>query len=124
MPEEQVQQQSQSQGPEGLGMAKEFAENPSMEILRGRRIDQIVAKKEAERAAIAEGMAKAENRGLQQGTMQGYQQGAEQGFVQGHNTGLESGFGQGYNVGGQHAALGLGQSLQSAPQEPDVMPQA
>jgi len=120
MPENQAPQQM-PQGPEGLGMAKEFAENPSMEILRSRRIDQIVSQKEAERAAIAQGMKSAEERGLQNGQAQGYEVGAQEGFNAGHNTGLEAGFGQGYNIGGRDAALGLGQGLpQQQSQEPEI----
>lgn len=106
MPEDQVQAQ-QAQQPEGAGMAREFAENPSMEILRARRIDQIVAKKEAERAQIAQAMSNAEQSGVQKG----FTEGSKQGFFDGHTTGLENGFRRGYDVASQEASAGLGRGL-------------
>lgn len=115
MPEQQQVQPQQQ--PEGAGMAREFAENPSMEILRERRIDQIVAKKEAERAQIAQAMNNAENQGLQEGARRGFQEGSKVGFMDGHaighNTGLENGFRRGYDVAGQESSAGLGKSLGS-----------
>ena len=114
----QVPEQQQTKGPEGPGMAKTFSENPSMEILRERRIDQIVAKKEAERAQIAQGMQNAEARGINSGRQEGYQVGAQHGFDAGHQTGLETGFANGYNASGQNQ-LGLGSLPQIQPQEPE-----
>ena len=66
-PQEQAQVpvQQQQQAGEQIGMSKSFSENSSMELLNNRRIDQIVAKRESERNAIAEGMANAENRGIE-----------------------------------------------------------
>lgn len=116
---EQIQEQ-QIQGPEGPGMAKTFTENPSMEILRERRIDQMVAKKEAERAKIAQGMQNAEARGINSGRKEGYKIGAQHGFGAGHQTGLESGFRQGYNAGGQNQ-LGLGSLPKMQSKEPDMV---
>lgn len=121
--EQSIKQQSGEQ----TGMSKPFAENSSMELLNNRRIDQIVARKEAERNAIAEGMAGAENRGIQVGVNRG----REEGFLAGHNVGLEGGFERGkqYSEGrfsGNGLGNGLGnlvnqQTMQSQPQEPEII---
>ena len=107
------EQQQQTQGPEGPGMAKTFSENPSMEILRERRIDQMVAKKEAERAQIAQGMQNAEVRGMNAGLQNGIAAGRKEGFDVGHRTGLEAGLIGRYNSGSEQQ---LGSSLGSLPQ--------
>ena len=98
-------EQSQQPSGEGVGMSKQFSENPSMELLNNRRIDQIVAKREAERNAVAEGMANAENKGIEQGIVRG----RDEGFIAGHNVGLEGGF----ERGRQYSGSGLGSSLSS-----------
>lgn len=85
--------------PEGVGMARAFEENPALEILKNRRIDQLVAKKEQERAQIAQSMKNAEDRGVATGkqegydigTRKGYDAGSYDGFHVGHATGLENG---------------------------------
>ena len=110
IPQQQLQpanKQAQQQGPEGPGMAREFAENPSMEILKERRIDQLVAKKESERIAIAQGMKQAEERGRQEGEAIGYSNGEKEGFMNGATNGLE----HGYSRGLEHGSLGLGRSI-------------
>ena len=111
-PKEQAQVPvQQQQAGEQTGMSKSFSENSSIELLNNRRIDQIVAKRESERNAIAEGMANAENRGMETGK----QVGKEEGFMAGHNYGLEDGFhnGRRYAESKFGKDSGLGSSLGS-----------
>lgn len=113
------EQATQQQSGEQVGMSKPFSENPSMELLNNRRIDQIVARKEAERNAVAEGMANAENRGMQTGVNRG----REEGFLAGHNVGLEGGFSRGKQYAeNRFSGNGLGGGLGNLMQQQQTQP--
>ena len=72
---ENENQEQQTTQTEQTGMSRSFSENPSMELLNNRRIDQLVAKKEQERQAIANSINTAKMNGIAEGIDTGRQEG-------------------------------------------------
>lgn len=103
------------QAGEGIGMSKSFSENPSMEMLNNRRIDQIVSAREQERAravqAVQDAETKGKTEGHQAGLLTGRDQGLEVGFIKGHMDGQEHGKQQMLASGSAVPNQGLGSSL-------------
>ena len=81
---ENENQEQQTTQTEQTGMSRSFSENPSMELLNNRRIDQLVAKKEQERQAIANSINTAKMNGI----AEGIDTGRQEGFLNGRNVEL------------------------------------
>lgn len=99
------------QAGEGIGMSKSFSENPSMEMLNNRRIDQIVSAREQERARTVQAVQDAQAQGHNAGLLTGRDQGLEVGFLKGHMDGQEHGKQQLMNNVPNVPSQGLGSSL-------------
>ena len=124
MPEDKSQQQSQQvqqqpQSGEAVGMSRTFPENSSLEVLNNRRIDQIVAKREADRMKEAQAIKFAQEDGIAAGRVEGVDVGRREGYDLGSSHGLEYGYKKGIGeLKGSELSSGLGRSL--GRQEPDV----
>lgn len=119
MPEDKVQQSQQQpqqsqQGGEAVGMSRTFPENSSLEVLNNRRIDQIVAKREADRMKEAKAIKFAQEDGIAAGRVEGVDAGRREGYDLGTSHGLEYGYKKGIDAS---VGSGLGKSL--GRQEPD-----
>ena len=108
---ENENKEQQTTQTEQTGMSRSFSENPSMELLNNRRIDQLVAKKEQERQAIANSINTAKMNGI----AEGIDTGGQEGFLNGRNVGLagglESGLAEGFRAGREYipqSGSGLG----------------
>lgn len=108
---ENENQEQQTTQTEQTGMSRSFSENPSMELLNNRRIDQLVAKKEQERQAIANSINTAKMNGIAEGIDTGRQEGFLNGRNVGLANGLESGLAEGFRAGREYipqSGSGLG----------------
>lgn len=118
MPEDKAQQQSQQvqqqpQGGEAVGMSRTFPENSSLEVLNNRRIDQIVAKREADRMKEAQAIKFAQQDGIAAGQREGYDLGTSHGLEYGYKRAIG-------NTQMNTNDSGLGKSLNNQTSEPDV----
>lgn len=117
MPEDKVQQSQQQpqqsqQGGEAVGMSRTFPENSSLEVLNNRRIDQIVAKREADRMKEAQAIKFAQEDGINAGRVEGVDVGRREGYDLGSSHGLEYGYKKGIGESkGSELSSGLGRSL-------------
>lgn len=128
MPEDKLQQTQQNQqtqqqpqqGGEAVGMSRTFPENSSLEVLNNRRIDQIVAKREADRMKEAQAIKFAQQDGISTGMNQGIDVGRREGYDLGTYHGLEFGYNKGLGqMSNQSPEHGLGKPLMSQPREPE-----
>lgn len=117
MPEDKVQQSQQSQqqqpqGGEAVGMSRTFPENSSLEVLNNRRIDQIVAKREADRMKEAQAIKLAQQDGISAGQREGYDLGTSHGLEYGYKKAIG-------NAQMNTNDSGLGKSLGNKISEPE-----
>ena len=111
MPEDKVQQQSgqvqqQPQSGEAVGMSRTFPENSSLEVLNNRRIDQIIAKREAQAIKLAQ------QDGVSAGQREGYDLGTSHGLEYGYKRAVG-------NTQMNTNDSGLGKSLGNQISEPE-----
>lgn len=117
MPEDKVQQSQQQpqqsqQGGEAVGMSRTFPENSSLEVLNSRRIDQIVAKREADRMKEAQAIKLAQQDGVSAGQREGYDLGTSHGLEYGYKRAVG-------NTQMNTNDSGLGKSLGNQISEPE-----
>lgn len=124
MPEDKIQPQAQQvqqpqQSGEAVGMSRTFPENSSLEVLNNRRIDQIIAKREADRMKEAQAIKFAQEDGIAAGRVEGVDVGRREGYYLGTSHGLEYGYKKGIGESqGSELSSGLGRSL--GRQEPEI----
>lgn len=117
MPEDKVQQSQQQtqqsqQGGETVGMSRTFPENSSLEVLNNRRIDQIIAKREADRTKEAQAIKLAQQDGVSAGQREGYDLGTSHGLEYGYKRAVG-------NTQMNTNDSGLGKSLGNQISEPE-----
>ena len=96
----QAEAQTASAGSEGVGMAKSYPENPALEQLNKRRIDELVEARMMEMEKIKAAVNGAREQGMAEGTAIGVDTGMKRG--------IESGMGMGRHMGQREVMDGLG----------------